>query len=110
MSFDQLNLNGYTQVYKALEMLNDLYSQYNSEISYAEYSQLHDAISSICEVGSMKEKGKWVQSDLDCEFVTCSYCKEHEIEGRRAFRPDYADTMNFCMICGADMRERSEEE
>lgn len=54
-------------------------------------------------------KGKWVQSDLDSEFVTCSYCKEHEIEGRRAFRPDYAETMNFCPNCGADMRERSEE-
>lgn len=50
-------------------------------------------------------KGKWVKATLIPEFVTCSYCKEHAIEGARAFRPDYTDMMNFCMICGADMRK-----
>lgn len=51
-----------------------------------------------------RKKGQWIESDLDYNFVTCSFCKEHKIDGRMALSPDYAHQLNFCPNCGADMR------
>ncbi|MCR5160219.1 MAG: hypothetical protein K6C06_00455 [Lachnospiraceae bacterium] len=55
------------------------------------------------------KRGRWIQSDMDDGFVTCSYCKEHRLDGRMALRPDYATGLNFCSNCGADMRKGKEE-
>ena len=56
-----------------------------------------------------RKRGRWIQSDMDDGFVTCSYCKEHRLDGRKALRPDYAAELNYCQNCGAEMQKGEEE-
>lgn len=53
-----------------------------------------------------QRKGHWTRADADKDYFTCSYCKENNIKGRKAYLPSYASTLKFCPNCGADMREQ----
>lgn len=67
-----------------------------------------DMIRELPPAQPQRKNGKWVQAELEVGFVTCSYCKEHKIDGRMALRPDYANMLRFCPNCGADMREKQD--
>lgn len=47
--------------------------------------------------------GKWEESDLDKDYVTCSECKLKGKKGRMAYRPNYAKDLHYCPNCGAKM-------
>ena len=56
-------------------------------------------------------RGKWVMSDMQEGWVTCSVCKKMKFDGRMAFSPTLFVEwgLNFCPHCGADMRQTGDE-
>lgn len=50
-------------------------------------------------------RGKWIESDLDKDCVTCSNCKRLKLNGRYAFtKLAFEDWgLKFCPNCGARM-------
>ena len=50
-----------------------------------------------------QKQGKWIQAELDKDFVVCSVCKNEGNKHCRAYRPDYASWLNYCPNCGARM-------
>ena len=55
--------------------------------------------------------GKWIPSDMQEGWITCSVCKKLKLDGRMALSPDLFEEwgLNFCPNCGADMRPMSDE-
>lgn len=55
-------------------------------------------------------RGKWVMSDMQEGWVTCSVCKKMKFDGRMAFSPTLFVEwgLNFCPNCGADMKEEDD--
>ena len=49
--------------------------------------------------------GRWVQSDLDKDFVTCSECKRMKLQNRMAWNLNTAEHwgLHYCPNCGAKM-------
>ena len=47
--------------------------------------------------------GRWIESELDKDFITCSVCKTNKLKMRMAYRADYAQIFNYCPNCGAKM-------
>lgn len=107
-----MNLNLCTPKEKALKMLDHLYSMYDCEISYTEYCELYDAISSIPTAAPGENTAT---EYADCDQFICSECGIH-LQDWNLIEDDYEDgivhefVFNFCPNCGADMRERSAEE
>ena len=50
--------------------------------------------------------GRWVQSDLDKDFVTCSECKRMKLQNRMAWNLNTAEHwgLHYCPNCGAKMK------
>lgn len=89
------------EVYKAL-------TAYYKHTTGTQHAALLEALRRVptAEVVERK-KGKWVEADLDRDFVTCSICKNAGYKDRMAWRPNFAKKyFNFCPNCGAKMKRR----
>ena len=54
---------------------------------------------------------RWIQADLDEDYVTCSYCKANGSKDRMAWNPEFAEILKYCPNCGAKMDgERRDED
>lgn len=47
--------------------------------------------------------GRWIPSDLDKDFMTCSVCTFENRRYRMAYRKDYLKVLHYCPNCGAKM-------
>lgn len=47
--------------------------------------------------------GRWIQADLDEDYVTCSRCKANGSKDRMAWTPEFAEILKYCPHCGARM-------
>ena len=49
--------------------------------------------------------GRWVESDLDKDYITCSECKRMKLMNRRAWNKSAFNDwgLNYCSNCGAKM-------
>lgn len=71
------------------------------DVASAHYASM--AINAICSVPSAdRPQGRWIiETDAnDHTYGRCSICSMRQ----------YAGQLNFCPNCGADMRERGQEE
>lgn len=89
-----------------IKEMNDLYSRAEWDKRDIHFS-LRDVEMNIYMQPTINAEpvrhGKWTESDLDKDFVTCSECKLKGKKGRMAYRPDYAKDLHYCPKCGAKM-------
>lgn len=85
MSFDQLNLEGFTSKERALAMLDELYRMYCFYISQSDYEELYGAIDAIAD-----------REINDDEFYadTCYECG--------GYGDDYSIDENGELMCNCD--------
>ena len=72
----------------------------------------NDAVSLVESMPSAqpeRKKGKWVQSALDNDFLTCSNCQVEKLKMRMAYRKEYANLFLYCPWCGADMKGKDDK-
>ena len=84
-----------------LKPLNDSFYRENHEfvtVGYVERTLL-----AVPSAQPERKKGRWVQSNLDKEFLTCSCCRTENLKMRMAYRRDYANIFLYCPNCGAEM-------
>lgn len=91
---------------EAIKELNDLASFEISEYGEEHCEETLEALDMAREALQERKSARWVKSDSDKDFLTCSHCKKFPLRVRMAYKKELTKQFHFCPNCGYFMHRK----